>query len=224
MITADPYTKSMVPYSQKRARFSLMCEGIINNLIFDKGYTKRKRVYLFYKSRCKTYTLFLSLFFLLSSFAYCLYNKNSAIADTKVLNIINNFKQYGFNLKFVFSFFWCELCFRLLSFLSGFTVFAFPTVLICSIQAFFTESVIFTATASRLNGFSSVSSFAFVAVFSLQILFDILFFVESSKLYGRFVSTNKIKCSVLGCLFFILYTAFYLLFIFAKVSLVTFGF
>lgn len=223
MITADPYTKSLVPYSHKRARFSLTCESIINNLIFDKGYTKRKRVYLFYKSRCKTYTLFLSLFFLLSSFAYCLYNKNSAIADVKVLNIINNFKQYGFNLKFVFSFFGCELCFRLLSFLSGFTVFSFTTILVCSIQAFFTESIIFTAASNKLDGFSSVTSFAFIAVFSLQILFDILFFVESSKLYGRFVSTNKTKCGVFGCLFFVLYTAFYLLFILAKASLITYG-
>lgn len=202
---------ALVPYSKSTAEFSLMCEKLTENLIFTNKCTKRKQVYLFYKSRCRTYTFFLSLFFLLSSFAYCLYGSNTLLINEKVFNIVNSFKQHGFTYEFVFTFFGYGLCYRLLSFFSGFTVFSFSTTFICSLRLFFAESLMFAALFCDIVSNGAVFTYSFVLLFSLQLFFDVLFFTEVCK-YGSDASRISPRRKLYICvLLLVLYIAFYLL-------------
>lgn len=188
MIHANDTEKALVPYSSQNDFKTNFFESTNNNLILETEYTRLRRVYLFCKSRYKTYLFFLSLFFLLSTFSCCLYFERSGYGDEWSLNVVKKFEQHGYNFPFIVTIFSWVLAYRLLSFVFSFSFLSTITAFICSCRVFFTSSYFFIAIITRFENASFFSAVAFVILNAIITFADVLFYTEAKKFY-------KLSCS-----------------------------
>lgn len=219
MIQPNYDIKSIVPYSESYALHATRLYKAKENLIKDTERTKRWRVCLFYKSRYKTYIFFLSLFFLLSIFSSCLYFERSYYSYQWATNVVEKFKRLGFSFSFFIDYFWWALAYRLLSFLSGFTIFAFTTVFLCSCRTFFSSSFLFLIFVDYMSfkGLSIV--FLFVALSAFLAFIDIVFFAETIKFNSSRKCNYCAHTAFVYCMMFIGYLAVVLFSIYLQLCL-----
>ncbi len=206
MIQPNYTEKALIPYSAHYAFQAQRLESLKHNLISDLKCTKLMRVCLFCKSRYKTYLFFLSLFFLLSTLACCLFFQRNDYGDLWSLKVINHFKQHGFTFLFIATNFSWALVYRLLSFFLSFSILAPIAAFICSCRVFFTSAFFYVVTIKRFTHSPIHTVLAYVLLNAAIVFADIIFFTESQKFY----SATKTKDFKLATAWYCFFFAFYL--------------
>ena len=205
MIRPNTSQKALVPYSYEYAFRMFRLENIKHNLISDVKCTSNKRVYLFCKSRYKTYLFFLSLFFLLSTFSCCLYFEKSDYGAMWSLNVLENFKQHGFTFLFIVTNFSWVLAYRLLSFVLGYSFLSSASAVVCSCRVFFMSAYFFVSTIGRFIHKPFYFLFVYVLVFAAIVFADVIYFTETRRLLDAYNTDKSRRVFIRHLLFFAVY-------------------